>query len=638
MNKIIVLSKNVSNQIAAGEVVERPASIVKELVENSIDAGSTSVSVEIKGGGIDYIRVTDNGHGIAPEDACVAFERHATSKISQSEDLTHIDTLGFRGEALASIAAIAEVVLKTRTRSNDEGTYLRIEGGELKECKGIGCPEGTSIEVSNVFYNVPARLKFLKSQKTEAGLIGDYVSRIIMSQPGISFKFINNEKLIYHSYGDFDIKNAIYCIYGADIIPHLKYGEFDDGYIHAEGYFGTDVIARSNRLAQTLFINGRYIKSSKLSYAVQRAYDTRLMSGRFPFYVLNIKLSSNEIDVNVHPNKLEVRFKQEDRVYSAATIAARHALEQSIAKSTVQQSVSAVNNNHDDYLHADEKEANVTADTADNLKQIKYDSTGYKLNKQSFSVIDSSVLSCETSKREIKIKDSATGFTPAYASGVPEVRLKRNEAINRITNATHEAEAEAQVAFGIEAYKIIGQIFDTYWIVQQGERMFLIDQHAAHERKIYDMLLNKIKVESQVLLVSSIILLTPVEYQTLTDNIEYFRELGFDIEEFGGLNISVSAVPYFLGRPEPADFIREVLAGLSNVSGKAMPSELRRDIIIQTACKNAIKAGNVISPSEIEALLALYAQSGSPMTCPHGRPVMVQLSKLELQKMFKRVL
>lgn len=320
MNKrIIILEPNTANKIAAGEVVERPASIVKELVENALDAGSSAVTVEIRNGGIDYIRITDNGSGIPSDDVRTAFLRHATSKLSSAEELTHIETFGFRGEALASVAAVSKVSMRTRTEDDESGTYVAIEGGVETCFEPCGCPTGTTVEVNELFFNVPARLKFLKSPRSEAAFIGDYVVRLILANTDTAIKFINNGKTVYHSTGDGSLENALFCVYGNAISNSLYPVEFDNGYIRVGGYVGSESIAGKNRAKQSIFVNRRYIKSSLISNAAQRAFDTRLMSGRFPFFVLDITISSREIDVNVHPNKLSVRFRDDERVALSVT-------------------------------------------------------------------------------------------------------------------------------------------------------------------------------------------------------------------------------------------------------------------------------------------------------------------------------
>ena len=314
MARIRVLAPHVANQIAAGEVVERPASVVKELVENALDAGAQHITIEIENGGTDLIRVSDDGQGIPQEDCRTAFLRHATSKIAAADDLTHITTLGFRGEALASIASVSEVTLRTRTASEEQGTLLRVAHGEVLEEAPCACVQGTTLEVRGLFANVPARLKFLKSIRTETGYVSDYVSRMIMAVPSVSFHLLNNGRTVYQSYGDGQLKNALLCVYGASVLSNLREVAFDDGYLSIAGFAGTEALARPNRLQQSFFLNGRYIRSYALSAALQRAYDTRLMTGRFPFAVLALRIAGGEVDVNVHPTKLEVRFVDEQRV------------------------------------------------------------------------------------------------------------------------------------------------------------------------------------------------------------------------------------------------------------------------------------------------------------------------------------
>ncbi|MBO6061997.1 MAG: DNA mismatch repair endonuclease MutL, partial [Clostridia bacterium] len=327
VRRIEILEPQLANKIAAGEVVERPASVVKELVENSLDAGAAAVTVEIREGGAEYIRVTDNGCGIEEEDVKIAFLRHATSKLRSAEGLDGIETLGFRGEALASIAAVSHVVMRTRTESAEFGTLIRLDGGAVSELLPCGCPPGTTIEVRELFYNVPARLKFLKSPRGEAAAVGDYMSRLILGSTEVSFKFISAGKTVYHSAGDGSLENALVCVYGPDIAEHIMPVRYDDGYILIEGYCGDEFVSRANRSHQSIFVNGRYIRSQQLGFAAQRAYLTRLMQGRFPFLALNITISPREVDVNVHPNKLTVRFRDEERVASAVMLAVREALE-----------------------------------------------------------------------------------------------------------------------------------------------------------------------------------------------------------------------------------------------------------------------------------------------------------------------
>lgn len=645
MSRIKVLSQYTANQIAAGEVVERPASIVKELVENAIDAGASTITIETKGGGLESIRVVDNGSGIAAEDAETAFLRHATSKISTAEDLSHIETLGFRGEALASIAAVAHVTLKTRTEEEEAGTLLRISGGTVQEKHEIGIPQGTTLEVENLFFNVPARLKFIKSARAESAYISEYVSRMLMAKPGIAFRLIQNGKTVFQSAGDGNLQDAIYCVYGGDVFPHLRALSYDDGYVRLSGYVGTEQAARSNRNAQSVYINSRYIKSQKISYALQRAYDMRLMVGKFPFAVLNITISPNEIDVNVHPNKLEVRFKNEERVLRAVTIATRQALGDPVALPTAQHQTFALISQTTERKNAVPEEPRITAYTP-----LDEPSVQEKIEKSSFSAFDAPaasrvpVLHEPSGASSFVYRPSDFCMQPPSSSDAP-IPLKR---------ATQEAEEARPIAAAPEpispaakneqtrlscnAYRIIGQAFDCYWIVQQEDSVFFIDQHAAHERRLYEQLAEKgISVQSQLLLMPEVIKLTPLEFETLMDNLPQFEELGFEIEEFGVLTVSVRAVPYLIGQPETAAFLREAIAQLDK-RNRLSTVALKRAALIQAACKHAVKAGEALDKVEIEALLCEYETEGTPLTCPHGRPVMVKMTKLEFEKLFKRVL
>lgn len=635
-NRIQVLSKHTANQIAAGEVVERPASIVKELVENSLDAGSSAITIEINGGGIDYIKITDNGSGILSEDVPTAFLRHATSKISSSDDLSHISTLGFRGEALSSIAAVSQLTMRTRTKNAESGTEIHIDGGDVKECAECGCAEGTSIEVRNVFYNVPARLKFLRSQRAEGAAISDYAARAIMGNPGVSIKLLNNGKVIYHSPGDGQLRSAIFCVYGGEMLPHIKEVNYDDGRFRITGYVGTEIISRPNRQQQSLYINSRYIRSQQISYGVQRAFDTRIMVGKFPFYVLNIGVNYEDVDVNVHPNKMEVRFRDEQGAVRAATIAARMALGDPVAPTI----------RREDIISKQPAFGSVNfPDGVDRQKIVQ----SYEHEKPDIRPSYSELFK-PADKSPLKLKEPGTaqaasirsgmGFKYDSSSAMELLRQHYGESVARPKNSEPEPplkEKPQQTEFGQSHYDIIGQLFSCYWIVQQGESVFFIDQHAAHERRLYERIMNKpLEPDSQMLLMPVIEKLMPEEYQTLMDNLPLFEELGFEIEEFGALTVSVRAVPAILNAPETASFLHEAIGRL-DAKNRLSTKDLKRSALIQYSCKHAIKAGALLSKEEIEALLKEFEGGGVPMTCPHGRPIMVHMTKTEFEKLFKRV-
>lgn len=670
MKRIKVLNQFTANQIAAGEVVERPASVVKELVENAIDAASTSIVIETKGGGLESIRVTDNGTGIASEDVETAFLRHATSKIGSAEDLSHIDTLGFRGEALASIAAVSHVTVKTRTESDEAGTLLRISGGEKKELSAIGAPVGTGMVVESLFYNVPARLKFMKSPRSEAAYISDYVSRMLMAHPEIAFKLVQNGKTVFKSSGNGELKDAIYCVYGADVFPHLREVHYDDGYVRLTGFIGTEQVSKNNRNAQSFYINSRYIKSQKLSYALQRAYDMRIMTGRFPFAVLNITIDSGEIDVNVHPNKLDVRFKNEERVMRAATIAARQALGDPVAAPsyfvprkaqktefgrTAETPLRAAERELlpkiTEYIPAPAKEERIAENKLPSYEKNRQLSAEVKQSAPAeafFHEVQSAKPPVLKETLSVSFGNSAFSFpvekkTEEKTSFGADILLSQEPASPKEAEGNDAGfmfipEKTEQTRFACSSYQIIGQVFRCYWLVQQDDTLFFIDQHAAHERRLYEAFAEKgVTSESQMLLIPEVVKLAPMEYDTLMENLEQFREIGFEIEEFGTLTVSVRAVPHLIGQPETVPFLHEAI-GLLDRKNRLSTVELKRAALIQASCKHAVKAGAVLAKEEIEALLAEYEKAGIPMTCPHGRPVMVKMSKLEFEKLFKRVL
>lgn len=643
MKRIKVLSTLVSNQIAAGEVIERPASVVKELVENAIDAMSKSVTVETTGGGIEYIRVADNGGGINADDVRTAFMRHATSKISESTDLERIATLGFRGEALASIASVARVSIKTRTHGNDYGTLFVIEGGEEKELSQCGCPEGTTVEIRDLFFNVPARLKFLKNPRSESAYIADYIARMIMARPNVAFTLIQNGNTVYKSAGDGNLFNAIYAVYGSGVIDNLRRLSYDDGYIKITGYVGTETLSQSTRAKQSFVVNGRYIKSQKLSYAVQRAFETRIMKGKFPFIVLNIAISSHEIDVNVHPNKLDVRFKNEERVCNSVTKTVLAALVNTgIADANIEKtSIKTAINEASSAKVQTSKIVGRSTDAAPNSRIFKEDERiiwGNMLSAERPSTLSEySVSNLRACYRSESNRDELNPF-PARAADmgeseetVPTVLIKKR-AVSAEQTQINETLLEK------ENFEVKGCLFDTYWIIEQGNTVFFLDQHAAHERKLYNEYINiPEKPKSQVLLVPQTVKLDAREYDTLINNLSEFEAIGFDIEDFGAMTISVRAVPAFIGASNISSFISDAVAAIRSF-GKKAQSELLRASLIQSACKHAIKAGQRISDEEIQALLEYYSANGAPLTCPHGRPVMVKMTKKDFEKMFKRVI
>lgn len=605
MPKVHVLPPNIANQIAAGEVVDRPASVVKELVENAIDAGATAVTIEIENGGIDSIRITDNGSGISDEDCETAFLRHATSKISTANDLFSIRSLGFRGEALASIAAVSRVVLQTRTEEDELGTLIRYESGELKEHRRTGGTRGTSVEVKNLFYNVPARLKFMKSPRAESASIGDYAARLILSAPEIAVHFVNGGRTVYRSSGSGELRDALLSVYGVAAEKQICPVSFDDGYIKITGFVGTPELARANRSGQTVTLNGRIIRSNSLSNALSRAFNTRLMGGRFPFAVIQMQLSYAEVDVNVHPAKLEVRFTDEPRVARSIVVACSEALIRSYVPSL---------ESEPDEPRPEERPA-FTQNTP----------------KSSFPEVE---LRSAPPQREVTLHENARSYP---SPGVPSYRLPYER---RETPQPPQAQVvtNARPVPFAEPYTIIGCAFDTYWFVQQGETVYCIDQHAAHERLLYDALMTRsAAVVSQTLFLPEDIRLLPSEYDLFMENRSALESFGFVFSDVNETAATLLAVPQVNGNPLKGDFLHDALAHLSE-EDEARPNEWFRDALAQSACKHAVKAGERLSHDEIRRLLEQLSKNESLLTCPHGRPVAVRFTRTEIEKMFKRIL
>lgn len=645
MKRINVLAPNIANKIAAGEVVERPASVVKELIENSIDAGSNAITVEIMNGGISYIRITDNGSGIDENDVETAFLRHATSKLSAADDLSHIETLGFRGEALASIAAVSKVKMRTRTQAAEYGTMICIEGGVVTAKEPSGCPCGTTIEVSELFFNVPARLKFLKSPRSEAALIGDYVMRLILSNPSVSIRFINNGKTIYQSAGDGSLENAVFCVYGTEVTANLFPVNYDDGYLKLTGYVGSESLARNSRSQQSLFVNHRYIKSATVSYSVQRAFDTRLMHGKFPFFILDMLVSSYEIDVNVHPNKLEIRFKDDQRIGNSVLRAVNAAIDylpfdnasgaEPVLKSEApkpEKLYSLFENKHDGDNKSAELSRESAFDSGDKSTYVVYSND--KDTNVPFIPDNTDSVS------RVVLHDRGNSSMPAF--NYPSVQEISDPGSIPVFSANNdkkrspEISKPEQILLCDSPYTVIGAAFDTYIIVQQQDNLFLIDQHAAHERMLYEKLIrDELRFDSQILLVPERITLDPVQYEILCENLERFTELGFSVQPLNGTMIRIDAVPSMVSS-NAAGFISDAVSVIAD-AGSVSELDLVRSKLIQTACKKALKAGDRLEKEEIYEIIEAYKNGATPMTCPHGRPVIISITKTDLQKRFKRI-
>jgi len=600
MPKVHVLPPRIANQIAAGEVVERPSSVVKELVENAIDAGASAIIIEIENGGLDSIRITDNGSGISDDDCETAFLRHATSKISTANDLFAIRSLGFRGEALASIAAVSRVTLQTQTEEDELGTLIRYEGGDLVEHRRTAGTRGTSIEVRNLFYNVPARLKFVKSARAESAAIGDYIARLILSAPQIAVHYVSGGKTVYRSTGNGSAKDALVSVYGISTERQICPVAFDDGYLKITGFVGVPDLARANRSGQTFLLNGRIIRSNALSNALSRSFDTRVLIGRFPFAVLYLSIAYAEVDVNVHPSKLEVRFTDEQRVSRSVVVACSEALIRSYVP-TIE-------------IHREEREPE--------------SSSVFTLPEETYRVdLRAPIPQPSSTLREGGYSTVPRVPTYRFPAREPEIR-PRPEPI--FLNKTSEPLSEP--------FHVVGCAFDTYWYVQQGESVYCIDQHAAHERLLYDALMARTAaVVSQTLFLPEDMRLLPSEYDAFVTNKAELERLGFVFSDASETGVTLLAVPQINGTALKTAFLHDVLEYLSE-NDEARANDWFRDAIAQSACKHAIKAGERLSQQEIRQLLDRLSEQETLLTCPHGRPVAIRFTKTDIEKMFKRIL
>lgn len=635
MGKIIVLDENTSNKIAAGEVIERPASVIKELVENSIDAGASNITVEIKNGGILYIRVSDNGSGIDEDDAALAFERHATSKIRNANDLDSISTLGFRGEALASIAAVASVELITRTNKNSHGVFTKIQGGVIKDIKQTGCPVGTTFVITDLFYNTPARFKFLKKDSTEAGYISDIISRIALSNPNISFKLLSNNTVVLHTPGNNDLKSAIFSIYGKETSKEIIEINHTDNKMEVTGYAGKPEISRTSRVYQSIFINGRYIKSRLITSAIDEAYKTFLMKGKFPFVVLNIKLNSTLIDVNVHPTKMDIRFSSEQEVFRSIYHAINNALlsrsqirsadiksrVENVFKFDVQPKKEYIQNNieienqfvKESSNHIDAKQEISMAETSKNRDVSE------KLIKLTKEIKSESKVQAEAWNDK---KSSDTSYTSHMPDKENLEEKKQPDEKAKLINA-----------------RIIGQLFLTYILLQYEDEFIMIDQHAAHERIMYEILRDRYLSKepmSQTLISPLAIELTNQEIKLLEEKRELFVDLGFIYEDFGNNSIILRAIPYSDSGNTIKETFLEVIDYILNAAG-AEYKKLADEALYTIACKAAVKANKRLDDAEISAIQKQLSRLENPFTCPHGRPTVLKVTKHDIEKMFKRI-
>ncbi|MDY4516456.1 MAG: DNA mismatch repair endonuclease MutL [Lachnospiraceae bacterium] len=643
MKNIAVLDQNTIDKIAAGEVIERPSSIVKELVENAIDAGATAITVEIKEGGISLIRITDNGEGIEGSQVPLAFLRHATSKISKVEDLLNVASLGFRGEALSSIAAVCQVELITKTAGSLMGTRYLIDGGTEKKREEIGAPEGTTFLVRNIFYNTPARKKFLKTPVTEAGYISDLMERMALSHPDISFKFINNHQTKLHTSGNANLKDIIYGIYGRDIASNLAEIHAGNDSISIDGFIGKPVISRGNRNYENYFINGRYIKSGIIAKAIEDGYRTFMMQHKYPFTALHFTIDGSLLDINVHPTKMELRFADNQEMYQLVYDAIKDGLshrelipEVSVGekKPTVEtpkmKQPGAAIPEPFEKNRLDIHEKQNTCDTLPVIKQVESFVSGRVPSKSydtGYAAMKEEIAPYLTQKQPGKLARVSAEII--RENGEAEETRQLNLFEERLLSKEH-----------IKEHRLIGQLFDTYWLVEFHDKLYIIDQHAAHEKVLYERTIRNLQnreFTSQQLSPPMILTLNMQEEELLTRYMDHFTQVGFEIEPFGGREYSVRAVPANLFGIAQKDLFIEMLDSLSEQTGH-LQAELINEKIASMSCKAAVKGNHRMSALEAEALICELLSLDNPYNCPHGRPTIISMTKYELEKKFKRIL
>lgn len=650
MRKIQLLDNQTINKIAAGEVVESPKSVVKELVENAIDAGATSITVEIKDGGISYIRVTDNGCGIAKEQVKTAFLRHATNKIVYVEDLEKVLSLGFRGEALASIAGVAQVEMVTKTRTEQSGTRIEVDGGEIVQFQSTACTEGTSLIVKNLFYNVPARRKFLKKPSTEAGHISEILNQFALGHTDIAFKYINNNTTILHTSGNHDAKTAILYVYGKETAKKMLEVNYNKGEYSITGLLGKPELSRANRSYENLFINGRYIKNRIISSAIEDAYKTRLLVGKFPVYVLNFTISPALVDVNVHPAKLEVRFHNDDEIYQIFYEAVCNVFQNEVLISKIDWS-SKNSKEVENY----KKEKNINVETTPIQEKIQQKILDDEVEQKT----EQKNKEYAAPQKEKKTNKNITMTTSRNVS-IDDLLKKEDNSIlevqeDRAEYYVQQAEKPQQIVeqnqfYDIQPkrtretffknYKIIGQIFCTYWVIEQGKSIFIIDQHAAHERILYEKLMKQLKkqqvVTSQMLLQPLLLKLTQKEKEILNDNMELLQKFGFAVEVIEPDDYALLSVPFIMKTPANTKFFLDILDLLEEATIENI-YDTKVLTIATMACKAAVKGNDKLSVTEATAMIEQLLQLENPFTCPHGRPTIIEMTQYELEKRFKRI-
>ena len=716
MGNIVLLDDNTINKIAAGEVIERPASVVKELMENSIDAGATAISVEIRNGGISYIRITDNGKGIAPDDMEIAFERHATSKIRKAEDLETVKSMGFRGEALASVAAISKIEMVSRTQDNELGHRIEIEGGRITNKEEAGCPKGTAITITDLFFNTPVRYKFLKKDFTEAGYIEDAVTRLALVHPEVAIKLVNTGKTIIQTPGNNESKTTIYSIYGKDVAENILDVDYIYEDVHITGVIGKPAIARSNRANQLFFVNQRYIKDKTLTSAAEQGYKGMITIGKYGFLVLNIDMDPQKVDVNVHPAKLEVRFEEESKIFKAVY----HAIKDTILKGDL---VEDTEREKIDFLPRNEEPAETTmVANAKPVEEMKYSNNieeskdkgiaglfkKMQNNKEESGIINQPKEEEKSNPNEILVDPFSVSQKPEVITQVEDIKQldtmetkvidakqineKLIEGVKKLDNlqidpqtenfdemyvrtfgsmpveAKRESEKKAEqlkeeqekyqvkveeletaqnisifqeedAKKTIPDYKFIGIAFSTYIILELDKELYILDQHAAHERILYEKVkknyYSEEEKDSQLMLLPDIINLSHKEMDIARENIEMFQKAGFTLEEFGDNTIKLSGVPNICIDLDTKELFLETLDEINTVARTAK-QEIEEKFIATVACKAAVKANMSLNKEEVDKLMEQLLVLPNPFTCPHGRPTAIKMTKNDIERKFSR--
>lgn len=662
MVNIQVLDQITIDKIAAGEVIERPASIIKELVENAIDAGASAVTVEIKEGGISFIRITDNGCGIPKGEVPLAFLRHSTSKIRSVDDLSTVASLGFRGEALSSIAAIAQVELITKTKDEVTGTRYRIEGGAEKSIEDTGAPDGTTFLVHQIFYNTPARRKFLKTPMTEASHVSELMTRLALSHPEVSIQFINNGQEKLHTSGNGKLKDIIYHVFGRDIANNLlETNERIDG-IQVQGFIGKPIISRGNRNYENYFINGRYVKSNIIAKAIEDAYKDFTMQHKYPFTALHFTMDGTDLDVNVHPTKMELRFSNQQGVYNFIYNALKQTLSEpeliprvelpeakevpvkaeKIVERKQEQPMTPVREERKTPVIEEEKNLDYF------MKKMRERVTAY--HQQVTKVKPTPAPSVV--QENVNYEALPASQVAAVKQLVPEQRTVAKEPMPEQAVAPREEKSvvtEKQLDFfeeklltkkAAQEYKIIGQLFETYWLVEFHEQLYIIDQHAAHERVLYEKTLRGMKdreFTSQYLSPPIILNLSMQEEEALNTHMDIFTNIGFEIEPFGGDSYAIRAVPDNLFSIAKRELFTEMLDQLVDGIHSSLAPDIVAEKVASMSCKAAVKGNSRLSAAEVETLIGELLELENPYHCPHGRPTIIAMTKRELEKKFKRI-